>query len=389
MDLIDFADYTSDGSLGGRQVITSLQFSLWKIRAWTALGLFSIAKVGTAFNEPRARQVRGDRKTRSWLREGVAPVHPGEGAHGHQGLSSTREAAYVRRSRLASGYLRTTATNPSSMRLIATLAACLPVFASFAQQATWNVSAQFRNPLWSDERVIGSNTPMYSTYVPYEDLKRSIALGGGVERQFANGCAVRIGFEHARNAMDRQSLQTGASPGWMTTITDTDHRFRQETNTFTIGATHYLAFGRLEPCFGGEAVVRAMDDLKENIVTTEHDKQSGALVYAAAERVRYSGGTTYGFAPLLGFRYRILCELYLGAEFAPTWTWGDFGATRSSVSVQEYPDQYTYVNTTTYGGTSGGPYFLPRFGVGLSYRFMSKNNDASVAAPEPLVVPVK
>ena len=275
------------------------------------------------------------------------------------------------------------------MRHIATLAAWLPVVVCFGQQPTWNVIAQLRNPLWSDERAIGSTTPMYSTYVPYEDVKRSIAFGGVVERQFANGCAVRIGFEHARNAMDRKSLKTGTIPAWTTTITDTEHRFRQETNTFSLGATHYLAFGRLEPYFGGEAVLRTMDDLKQNVITTERDKQSGALVYSATERVRYSGGTTYGFAPLLGFRYRIVCDLYLGAEFAPTWTWGDFGATRSSVSVQEFPDQYSYVNATTYGGTSGGPYFLPRFGVSIGYRFGAKKNEAPSEAPEPVVAPVK
>ena len=41
----------SDGSFGGMQVITSLQFSLWKIRAWTVPALFPIPKVGTAFDE--------------------------------------------------------------------------------------------------------------------------------------------------------------------------------------------------------------------------------------------------------------------------------------------------------------------------------------------------
>jgi hypothetical protein len=230
---------------------------------------------------------------------------------------------------------------------------------------------------------------LYNAAFPFEDAKSSIALGGTVERQFSNGCAVRIGFEHARNAMDRESLGTGNPPAWMPTLTDSRTSFRQETNTFSAGATHYLSFGRMEPYFGGEAVMRVMDDLKETTTKTEHDRQSGALVYASTERVRYSGGTTFGFAPLIGFRYRIVCDLYLGAEFAPTWTWGDFGGTRSSVSVEEFPDQFTYVNPPTYGGSSGGPYFLPRFGVGLSYRFGAKKSDTPAAAPEPLVVPVK
>ncbi len=41
----------SDGSFGGMQVITSLQYSLWKIRAWTVPALFPIPKLATTFDE--------------------------------------------------------------------------------------------------------------------------------------------------------------------------------------------------------------------------------------------------------------------------------------------------------------------------------------------------
>ncbi len=41
----------SDGSFGGTQVITALQFSLWKMRAWTVPAMFPVPKVGAAFNE--------------------------------------------------------------------------------------------------------------------------------------------------------------------------------------------------------------------------------------------------------------------------------------------------------------------------------------------------
>jgi len=41
----------SDGSFGGTQVITSLQFSLWKIRAWTVPAMFPVPKVNDAFDE--------------------------------------------------------------------------------------------------------------------------------------------------------------------------------------------------------------------------------------------------------------------------------------------------------------------------------------------------
>lgn len=41
----------SDGPFGGAQVITSLQFSLWKIRAWTVPAMFPVIKVNEAFDE--------------------------------------------------------------------------------------------------------------------------------------------------------------------------------------------------------------------------------------------------------------------------------------------------------------------------------------------------
>ena len=41
----------SDGIFGGSQVITSLQFSLWKIRAWTVPAMFPVPKVRESFDE--------------------------------------------------------------------------------------------------------------------------------------------------------------------------------------------------------------------------------------------------------------------------------------------------------------------------------------------------
>lgn len=41
----------SDGGFGGMQVITSLQFSLWKIQAWTVPAMFPVPKVKEAFDE--------------------------------------------------------------------------------------------------------------------------------------------------------------------------------------------------------------------------------------------------------------------------------------------------------------------------------------------------
>lgn len=41
----------SDGSFGGTQVITSLQFTLWKIRAWTVPAMFPVPSVEKSFDE--------------------------------------------------------------------------------------------------------------------------------------------------------------------------------------------------------------------------------------------------------------------------------------------------------------------------------------------------
>lgn len=41
----------SNGGFGGTQVITSLQFSLWKMKAWTVPAMFPVPKVQDAFDE--------------------------------------------------------------------------------------------------------------------------------------------------------------------------------------------------------------------------------------------------------------------------------------------------------------------------------------------------
>lgn len=55
---------SSDGSFGGTQVITSLQFSLWKIKAWTVPAMFPVPKVNVTFNgegDPADRDATGKR----------------------------------------------------------------------------------------------------------------------------------------------------------------------------------------------------------------------------------------------------------------------------------------------------------------------------------------
>ncbi|SMO43898.1 NADPH-dependent FMN reductase [Solitalea koreensis] len=41
----------SDGPFGGTQVMTSLQFSLWKIKAWVVPAMFAVPKVREAYDE--------------------------------------------------------------------------------------------------------------------------------------------------------------------------------------------------------------------------------------------------------------------------------------------------------------------------------------------------
>lgn len=41
----------SEGPFGGSQVITSLQFTLWKMKAWTVPAMFPVPKVREAFDE--------------------------------------------------------------------------------------------------------------------------------------------------------------------------------------------------------------------------------------------------------------------------------------------------------------------------------------------------
>lgn len=61
----------SDGSFGGSQVITSLQFSLWKIRAWTVPAMFPVPEVNKNFDENGVPtdQERTDKRTASFLKE--------------------------------------------------------------------------------------------------------------------------------------------------------------------------------------------------------------------------------------------------------------------------------------------------------------------------------
>lgn len=61
----------SAGAFGGTQVITSLQFSLWKIGAWTVPAMFPVPKVQEAFDEAGlpADKVAMDKRATGFIKE--------------------------------------------------------------------------------------------------------------------------------------------------------------------------------------------------------------------------------------------------------------------------------------------------------------------------------
>jgi NAD(P)H-dependent FMN reductase len=61
----------SDGVFGGTQVITSLQFSLWKIRAWTVPAMFPVPKVQSSFDEEGnpTDKVASDKRATGFINE--------------------------------------------------------------------------------------------------------------------------------------------------------------------------------------------------------------------------------------------------------------------------------------------------------------------------------
>ena len=61
----------SDGGFGGSQVIISLQFVLWKIRAWTVPAMFPVPEVTKTFDEsgnPADKQIT-DKRASNFIKE--------------------------------------------------------------------------------------------------------------------------------------------------------------------------------------------------------------------------------------------------------------------------------------------------------------------------------
>ncbi len=61
----------SDGIFGGTQVITSLQFSLWKIRAWTVPAMYPVPSADKTFDEAGipADRAAADKRAASFVGE--------------------------------------------------------------------------------------------------------------------------------------------------------------------------------------------------------------------------------------------------------------------------------------------------------------------------------
>ena len=57
----------SDGNFGGTQVITSLQFSLWKMKAWTVPAMFPVPFADKAFDETGKQVAKEDTDKRAGL----------------------------------------------------------------------------------------------------------------------------------------------------------------------------------------------------------------------------------------------------------------------------------------------------------------------------------
>ena len=61
----------SDGMFGGSQVITSLQFTLWKMKAWTVPAMYPVPSVNKSFNEsgvPTEKEAT-DKRTSIFVKE--------------------------------------------------------------------------------------------------------------------------------------------------------------------------------------------------------------------------------------------------------------------------------------------------------------------------------
>jgi NAD(P)H-dependent FMN reductase len=61
----------SEGAFGGTQVITSLQFLLWKMRAWTVPAMFPVARVRESFDENGnpSEKPSADKRARNFMDE--------------------------------------------------------------------------------------------------------------------------------------------------------------------------------------------------------------------------------------------------------------------------------------------------------------------------------
>ena len=61
----------SDGNFGGANMISSLQFILWKIRAWTVPAMFPVPRIMESFDENGnpADKVAADRRAANFIKE--------------------------------------------------------------------------------------------------------------------------------------------------------------------------------------------------------------------------------------------------------------------------------------------------------------------------------
>ena len=70
----------SSGNFGGTQVITSLQFTLWKLKAWTVPAMFPVPNVQDAFDEEGnpSDKMATDKRADAFIKEIIYSINSNE-----------------------------------------------------------------------------------------------------------------------------------------------------------------------------------------------------------------------------------------------------------------------------------------------------------------------
>jgi NAD(P)H-dependent FMN reductase len=83
----------SDGDFGGTQVITSLQFSLWKIRAWVVPARFHVQNVDESYDEKGvpADKAATEKRTKGFISELLWCIEAKSRMHDYMALTDKKK----------------------------------------------------------------------------------------------------------------------------------------------------------------------------------------------------------------------------------------------------------------------------------------------------------